>query len=165
MRGLNSAMKQRKYALIARKYNGSGYRQFNYDGQIEEQYKIAKSKKVNWSKIEAKMPPKKIKPVWIGDFVDKEINLSEKLYIEENKDIGNFTENEQQEQPDEFDQTQNTTEEVRSEISTSDFNPADTITIVTGDVQKYVPQDIQEQVKEGLITVVRARAYVWIQFL
>lgn len=155
MRNLNSPMKKRQYALIARRYNGAGYAEFNYDGQIEDQYEIAKKKKIDWDDIEAKPPSQKLKPRWIGDFVDKDVEL-----IEETGET-------EVEQPNENKQS-NEIQDVDDEVNSNEektYNPEDTITIVTSSAQKYIPQDIQEQAKEGLITVIKGRAYTWIQFI
>lgn len=89
MRGLINAFKTRKYALIARKYNGSGYAKFNYDGQIEDQYLIAKKKDIDWSKIRARPAATKAKPRWIGDFAIKEVDLTpEALPVEVSNEVG-----------------------------------------------------------------------------
>jgi hypothetical protein len=56
-RGLQDEMQRRDFPTLARLYNGAGYRKFNYDGQIHDEYNIARNRRVNWDKVEAAPPP------------------------------------------------------------------------------------------------------------
>lgn len=68
-RGLVTAMITRDYVTLAKKYNGRGYARFHYDTQLEDNYKIAKALKIDWTKVSPTEPKKNHEAPWLGQLL------------------------------------------------------------------------------------------------
>lgn len=71
-RGLVVPMLNHRYATIAEKYNGKGYKQFAYDKQIQEAFEKAKNEGISWSKVKMEEPPRANRPVEITKIVESD---------------------------------------------------------------------------------------------
>lgn len=69
-RGLVTPLLNRRYAVIAEKYNGKGYRTFKYDQQIEAAYIDAKNDKTNWSRIRSEEPERSKKQIEVQEVIE-----------------------------------------------------------------------------------------------
>lgn len=58
-RGLDDDMRDLRFSVIARLYNGAGYRKFKYDELLEAAYLEAKRQRIAWNRLTAKAPSRK----------------------------------------------------------------------------------------------------------
>lgn len=70
-RGIDDDMREHRYSIIARLYNGANYKKFHYDDKIEDEYRQAKRRQIPWDDIVATEPSRKGNPAPIDTFVEE----------------------------------------------------------------------------------------------